>query len=270
MNKLDFTTYPGDGMPLLRSTLMFANDGFMEAFAAFLKAFDTNDVGGNIYRLAGCDFTFTGGGNTLDITDGFILKIPPFSSAPAEIYKVAAQTVTKTGGQIFQFTFAEIPDGTLDPIYNALGVPFNMHVNTVVTVVASAAGLGLVSISDEANPYLREMLGGTWRAFNATTGDFTPDTGTVTVTAIAYRYKLQGKNLEIMVTGNINVTSGSPTYIQIVVPGGATLANNNIGAAYCGGACSIRSALGNLILEPPAALAGASNFFQAQIKLEMQ
>ncbi len=270
MNKLDFSTYPGDGMPLKRSTWKFAYEGFNEAFAAFLKAFDNSEFGGNIYRLSGCEFTFSNAGNTLDVTDGWLLRVPLLGSAPAEIYKIAAQSVTKTGGQIFQFTFNESVDAVLDPLVNALGTPFNMHINSSASIVATGSGIGLVSISEDANPYLRDLLGGTWRDFSATTGSFTPDAGTITVTSIGYRYRRSGRNLDIMVQGNINVTSGSPTYVSIALPGGVTPAAANIGAAYCNGACALRIVLGVLILEFPAAISGATNYFQGQISIELQ
>lgn len=230
MKKLNFSNYPTGGWPLILDTLRHWHDGMGEAFAQLLRGFSNyRPFDGQWIRLSGCEFTFTGGGNQLDVTDGYIMYLPLMGMAAPEIHKVNAHTVTKTSGQyfVFQITTANEP---VDPIYTVGGVGFSVHETTNVAAVMSVSSFLLTVISDETIPYLWDYLHGKWFGWSPVIGDVTPSGGGSVSTLAAYvsRYRICGETMEILINWEIDIT-GTVTSLAIETPNSIVATQHHLG-----------------------------------------
>jgi hypothetical protein len=226
MNKLNFSNYPSGGWPLILDTLRHWHDGMYESFSRLLKGFDNNGgFGGQWIRLEGCQFTFSGGGNTLDVSDGYIMYIPIFALAPAEIHKVTAHTVTKLSGQYFTFNVTA-GNEPVDPIYTVGGTPFSVHENTSAAAVMTLSSFLTITVSDENIPYLWNYLAGAWRNWSPSAGDFAVVTGSFT-TPVAYQYKYRVKGKNVLLSATISGIIGATTSeIWLNLPNGLVVDGN--------------------------------------------
>ena len=214
---LDSIMNPGGiNFPVKRGTWDFIEKGWMEEVSQVIKTMIGNSYSSTVvYVLQGCSATTLSG--ITYVTDGSI-----FFNGEIYIYQGGSFSNPSSGNIIVNLveTSWQPTDaaGNLyaDPVAFIGGTSSNIHIDRTCTFLLGASGTGTIS-NTNASDYVNFVYVDQWNNTPSLALLSSPST-TVTLNSTTWsRYKIINGTLFWNAKINVTISSGTPTYIEVVI-----------------------------------------------------